>query len=113
VLRAAGRGTSAQIVVAGWRDAGGMIWQPHFIVHVYDPRLYLDREMAIQSVTLTQDIAAGGQGTRASLSLVAPAALNGKGGLTGASSGGGGSGDDFDGSIWDAPEPDPTIGAAG
>jgi prophage tail gpP-like protein len=110
VRKAAGKSTSAQIEVAGWRDMGGSIFEPHFIVHVYDPRLYLDREMAIQSVTLTQEIGGGGQGTRAALSLVDPAALNGK---SGASSGGGSTGDDFDGSIWDAPEPDPTIGAAG
>jgi prophage tail gpP-like protein len=115
VLRAAGRATTAQITVAGWRDADGLIFEPHFTIRVIDPRLYLDREMAIQSVTLAQEIEAEGQGTRAVLSLVDPAALNGKSeGKSGgkvAETAVDGSGAPT-GSIWDPPDPDPTIGTA-
>lgn len=120
VLRSAGRGASAQITVAGWRDAEGLIFEPHYTIHVRDPRLYLDRDMAIQSVTLTQEIEAGGQGTRAVLSLVDPAALNGKSSSR-ASTGRAETGAPDDsavgyvastGSIWDPPDPEPTIGTA-
>lgn len=99
VRQAAGKSTTAEIEVAGWRDAGGQIFTEHFTIAVNDPRIYLDRDMAIRAVTLTQDIRGGG--TRARLSLVDPAALNGE-----ASGGGGGS------DLWRTPSTSPTIGFA-
>jgi prophage tail gpP-like protein len=84
---AAGFARSAQVTVAGWRDAGGMIFEPHYLIMLDDPRIYCKQVMGIQSVTLTQSIETGGPGTRASLSLVDPSALNGDAG-DGAGSGG-------------------------
>ncbi len=87
VRRAAGISRSAQVVVSGWRDQGGRIFEPHFLIMLADPRIYCNQVMGIQSVTLTQSIAAGGPGTRANLQLVDPSALNGEAG-DGAGSGG-------------------------
>ncbi|APH71452.1 phage baseplate assembly protein [Aquibium oceanicum] len=92
VKRAAGYSRKATIVVAGWRDAAGKIFEPHFIIGLNDPRVYVSQDMAIETVNLTQSIEAGGPGTRATLSLVDPAALNGEGG--------GGSSDP----VWATPE---------
>lgn len=78
VKRAAGLAATADITISGWRDEGGRIFEPHFLIAVEDGRLYLNQEMAIKSVTLTQSIARGGPGTRAQLSLCDPRALNGE-----------------------------------
>lgn len=78
VKRAAGYSRQASITVAGWRDQGGRIFEPHFLIYVADPRIYIEQMMAINSVTLTQDTTDGGAGTRAVLGLVDPAALNGE-----------------------------------
>lgn len=72
--RAAGNSISATIAVAGWRDAGGRIWQPNWLVAVEDDLLGLSGPMLIKSVSLTQNDNAG---TVASLSLVDPRALGG------------------------------------
>ena len=80
VKRAAGYSRKASVTVAGWRDAGGKIFEPHFIIGLNDPRIYVSQDMAIETVTLTQSIDVNGPGTRATLSLVDPAALNGEGG---------------------------------
>ena len=80
VKRAAGYSREATVTVKGWRDAGGTIWQPHYLVHVNDPRADLTQMMAIKTVTLAQETQAGGSGTTATLSLVDPAALNGEAG---------------------------------
>jgi hypothetical protein len=69
---------------------------------VRDPRIYLDREMAIKSVTLTQSIESGGPGTRAMLALCDPRALNGEASTAG----------DDDSELWDTPDTDATIGMA-
>lgn len=104
VAHAAGYGRTAQVVVSGWRDQGGRIFEPHFLIMLADPRIYCNQVMGIQSVTLTQSIAAGGPGTRATLSLVDPQALNGEAG-DGAGSGGAG----LD---WSAGEIKSTVGLA-
>jgi prophage tail gpP-like protein len=104
VRRAAGLGRSAQVVASGWRDAGGMIFEPHFLIMLNDPRIYCDQVMGIQSVTLSQSISAGGPGTRASLSLVDPSALNGD---AGDGAGSGGAGVD-----WSAGDPEGKVGLA-
>lgn len=90
VRRAAGFSRSATVEVAGWRDAAGKLFEQHFLIMLADPRIYCEQDMAIQSVSLTQSIEGGGQGTRAVLNLVDPSALNGEAG-GGMGSGGGGS----------------------
>ena len=75
VSRAAGRASSATIIVAGWRDAAGKIWQPNWLVKVEDERIYLNRDMLISSVRLVQTTDDEGSGTYAELSLVDPRAL--------------------------------------
>ena len=102
VRRAAGVSTRANVVVSGWRDAGGTIFEPHYLIRLASPRIYCDQDMAIQSVTLTQSIAAGGAGTRAILDLVDPSALNGEPG--------GGQGSGGEGVDWSV-DPETTIGA--
>lgn len=90
---AAGLAVNATIVVSGWRDQGGNIWTPNWLVYVRHPRIYLDQMMVIKSVELTQDTMADGDGTRATLTLTDPRALGGS--SSGSKSGKG----------WSAPEP--------
>lgn len=102
VKRAAGYGCSAEVEVSGWRAADGLIFEPHFIIPVKDTRIYLDQEMVIKSVVLSQSIEAGGPGTRAVLSLADPRALNGEAPVRGEDAS----------DVWDMPDADATIGAA-
>jgi len=75
--RSAGNGTKATVTVQGWRDAGGMIWEPNTIVFVASPILmHLEQDMLIERIELTQD---SDSGTLARLSLVDPRAYRGKG----------------------------------
>lgn len=60
----------------GWRDDGGRIFEPGFLIWVESPYLGVAQEMAIDTVEGHQTA----QGTRASLSLVDPRALGGKAG---------------------------------
>lgn len=78
VRRAAGRSRRATIPVAGWRDEGGTLWTSHWLVHLDNPRIFLKQDMAISSVTLTQDTNDGSEGTMAILELVDPRALGGE-----------------------------------
>lgn len=73
--RAAGNSISATITVAGWRDAGGTIWRPNWLVPVDDELLGLKGIMLIKSVSLAQNDSTG---TVATLSLVDPRALGGE-----------------------------------
>jgi prophage tail gpP-like protein len=90
---AAGLAVNATIVVSGWRDQGGKVWTPNWLVYVRHPRIYLDQMMVIKSVQLSQDTRADGDGTRATLTLADPRALGGS--SSGSKSGKG----------WSAPEP--------
>lgn len=90
---AAGLAVNASIQVSGWRDQGGKVWTPNWLVYVRHPRLYLDQVMGIKSVELTQDTTTDSDGTRATLTLVDPRALGGA--SSGSKSGKG----------WSAPEP--------
>lgn len=90
---AAGLAVSATIVVSGWRDLLGRIWEPNWQVYVRHPRIFLDQMMAIKTVALSQDTRQGGTGTTATLTVVDPRALGGL--SSGAKSGSG----------WSAPEP--------
>lgn len=103
--RAAGQGSTAEIEVAGWRDSGGKLFEPHFLIAVDDPRIYINQDMAIKAVTLSQSIEPGGPGTRASLSLCDPRALNGEKSAGAANPDSPASAD-----TWRAPEPQGIVG---
>lgn len=95
IKRAAGYSRQATVQVVGWRDAGGRIWEQHYLVAVLAPRLAIEQDMAINAVTLSQSMDGG---TTASLSLVDPRALNG-------SAGGGKSAD-----VWRTPAASGSVG---
>lgn len=78
VRRAAGRSVSADVTVAGWRDLGGTIWTSNRLVHLADPRIYLEQDMVISRVRLSQRAGDGGEGTTATLTLLDPRALGGE-----------------------------------
>ena len=71
--RAAGNAVTAEGTTTGWRDAGGRIWTPNWLIQVVSPRLEIDGMMIIKSVTLSQT-----DGTTASLSLADPRGLGGE-----------------------------------
>jgi prophage tail gpP-like protein len=71
----------------GFRDIGGMVWQPGWLVWCEVPSCRLSMELAISTISLHQDELS--QGSIAKLTLVHPAALGGKGGKGGGKSGGG------------------------
>ncbi|WP_299864381.1 hypothetical protein [uncultured Hoeflea sp.] len=73
--RAAGNSIQATITVAGWRDSGGTIWRPNWLVEVHNALLGLKGAMLIKSVSLAQNDSIG---TVATLSLVDPRALGGE-----------------------------------
>ncbi len=73
VRRAAGNGTTASIVVSGWRDEAGKLWQPNYLVFVDDDWLGLNGWMIIKDIDFEQ-----GEMTKATLSLADPRALGGE-----------------------------------
>lgn len=73
--RGAGNGISANVVVPGWRDAGGKLWKRNFLVELDDPWLGIRQDMIVASVTFDQDSTGG---TTASLTLKDPRALGGE-----------------------------------
>lgn len=95
--RAAGRSRSATITTAGWRDEGGALWTSNWIAALDDPRVFLNQDMTISSVTLQQDPDSERDGTIAVLSLVDPRALGGEDPK----------GDSAD--VWAAPAPRPIV----
>lgn len=101
--RSAGSSSEANITVSGWRDEKGRIFEPHFLIPVDDPRIYLQQDMAIKSVRLTQSTEAGGPGTRAELCLCDPRALNGEKP--------GGNAAKKTSEVWDMPDAEPTVSA--
>jgi prophage tail gpP-like protein len=75
VKRGAGNAVTASITTMGWRDQGGTIWTPNFLVMVEDDWIGISGMMVIKSVTLDQQ---DGGGTTATLSLADPRALGGE-----------------------------------
>jgi len=67
---------SATGTLHGWRDAGGLLWEPGRLVAAYAPDDRLDQDLAVSDVTFTQN----GDGTTATVTLVDPKSLGGKGG---------------------------------
>jgi prophage tail gpP-like protein len=79
--RAAGQGTTCEVRLVGWRDAGGTLWTPGWNIYTEIADLGLAQDMTIQKVSLAQSE----EGTFASLSLVDPRAFGGKKGKGGKS----------------------------
>lgn len=73
-----GEGTRATVTMRGWRDSGGMIYQPGRLVFVQSPSLALTQNMLIEGVHYVQVGKSGGTSCR--LSLVDPRAHGGQGG---------------------------------
>lgn len=67
----AGRGRRIVVTVQGWTQ-DGQLWQPNQRVHIKEPRLNVDGELLIVSVTYTLDEG----GTRTQLTLADPAAYD-------------------------------------
>lgn len=70
-----GDSVKATVQVQGFRDLGGALWVPGYLVPCEIPSCDLDQTLAIESVTWSQD---DGEGSMSSLQLVHPAALGGK-----------------------------------
>jgi prophage tail gpP-like protein len=70
--RRAGQAVSAEISVAGWRQADGSLWQVNQLVPVYAPWLGLDQDLLVSQVEFTSDAHAG---TVTTLTLVLPDAF--------------------------------------
>ena len=61
-----GRSSRATVVVQGWRDPNGKLWQPNTMVHLNSAWLGADSELLVASVTFTLDEQSG---TRTELRL--------------------------------------------
>lgn len=75
--RGAGNAVTAEITTTGWRDQGGTIWTPNYLVMVEDDWIGINGMMVIKSVKLDQS-GEGGTGTTTTLSLADPRALGGE-----------------------------------
>jgi prophage tail gpP-like protein len=73
--RAAGHALKATIDTQGFRDDGGKLWEPGYLVWVESPFLDIAQDMLIESVTYMQSE----QGSIATLGLTDPRAYGGKG----------------------------------
>lgn len=75
--RASGEGLTCEVTVPGWRDEGGTIWTPGWLVFTELPSLDVVQDMLIKKVSLRQSDEASG-GTQAVLSLADPRSMGGK-----------------------------------
>jgi prophage tail gpP-like protein len=73
--RRAGEGTKASIVVQGFHDKGGKLYEPSLLIYTASPSLKIDQDMMIESVEFEQS-EKGGSLTK--LELVDPRAYGGK-----------------------------------
>ncbi len=73
--RAAGKGTTAEVTTAGWRDDGGKPFETGPLIYTESEWLGLAQDMLIQGLNFQQDQDGG---TRCSFSLVDPRAWKGK-----------------------------------
>lgn len=74
--REAGNSLKANATVQGFRDDAGTIWEPGHLVFVESDFLDVHQDMAVESITFSQQ---RGEGSLSVLSLVDPRALGGKG----------------------------------
>ncbi|MCW2276382.1 hypothetical protein GJ654_18820 [Rhodoblastus acidophilus] len=94
VLRQAAKGKVWTPKVSSWRDSTGQLWTPGKLVACRAPRWHIDGDMAIKSVSFSQDLT---DGTIADLTMVDPRALGGSKGKGDAGAlGAGGDGKDLD-----------------
>lgn len=75
VQRNQGEAVSLQIMVKGWRDDSGRIWQRNWLVRVVDKWLGVESRLVIKRVVLRQN---DSDGTVADLELADPRALGGE-----------------------------------
>ncbi|MEJ1436376.1 MAG: hypothetical protein RPU61_03565 [Candidatus Sedimenticola sp. (ex Thyasira tokunagai)] len=68
----AGRSQSVTYTVQGWRDQGGALWSPNWLIPVDDGYMGISREMLITTVALILD----DQGERAELTVMLPEAFD-------------------------------------
>ena len=78
--REAGNSLKANVTVQGLHDDGGMLWEPGALVFLQSQFLDIRQDMAIETVTFSQDRK---DGSLSVMSLVDPRALGGKGGKGG------------------------------
>ncbi|MCI0551950.1 MAG: hypothetical protein L0287_13440, partial [Anaerolineae bacterium] len=88
--RATGFGKQATLVVPGFRDIRGKVWEPGNLVFVFSPFLKLEQDMVITNIIFSQD---NERGSISTITVMNPAAYFGE------SSGQSGSG-----AIWDMPD---------
>lgn len=82
--RAAGEGTTCEVMLLGWRDEKQTFWTPGFLVTCEIPTLGIMQDMLIKKVSFEQSDAEN-DGTVARLSLVDPRTFGGKKGKGGKS----------------------------
>jgi prophage tail gpP-like protein len=75
-----GDSVQCQCETQGFRDQGGRIWQPGWLVHCHVPSIRLSQDLAISDLTVHQDAE---EGSDSRMVLVHPAALGGKPGKKG------------------------------
>ncbi len=75
--RALGFSVRASLIVQGWRDDKGELWQPNRLVYVESPSLKIAGDMLIQGIDMHQVSTGGSRGTQCEMSLVHPAAYKG------------------------------------
>ncbi len=78
--REAGNALKANVTVQGCHDDGGQLWEPGALVFLQSQFLDIAQDMAIETMTISQD---RHDGSLSVLSLVDPRALGGKGGKGG------------------------------
>ncbi|WP_316197728.1 phage baseplate assembly protein [Bradyrhizobium sp. SZCCHNS2002] len=74
--REAGNSLKASVTVQGFRDDGGTLWEPGSLIFTQSQFLDVNKDMAIETVTWSQDRT---DGSLSVLSLVDPRALGGSG----------------------------------
>ncbi|MEJ1358353.1 MAG: hypothetical protein RPU91_07690 [Candidatus Sedimenticola sp. (ex Thyasira tokunagai)] len=68
----AGQSQSVTYTVQGWRDQGGALWSPNFLIPVDDDYMGINQEMLITTVALVFD----DKGKRAELTVMLPEAFD-------------------------------------
>ena len=75
VKQAAGMSVTASITTFDWRDSSGKVWEANYLIPVYNPKIKIEGDMLIKSVTFSWDDRGG---TKAVLQLVDPRAMGGE-----------------------------------
>jgi len=75
MMRSCGSGRRLKCLVAGWRDAAGMLWEPSRLMAIKFSSERIDQDMMLKKVSYKQSIK---EGTTAELEFCDPRALGGK-----------------------------------